>query len=412
MSKNTSGALSFDWVSFTIKPDKKARDTHYINLTEVLHLLSICEDKFKSFIDLGPRLFYDRCFKLDNIRIYATDTGMLLHPDSKSGEDGFKDYMNQGFNVEFSGQGCREYENIRLESDGAGLDTFSCWFSLFYALRCAVDSGCVVNFTRLDIALDCYDGTITVDKVREALRLGEVVTAFRTYTDSESEPITSVKRLSLKGEVLGNSITIGNRKSNTHVCIYDKLSEQKNKYKHDSVSLYKLRKLDSWTRFEIRIRNSVANGFMSGLLDSWLSRKRQDYSEVSEYIGSFINSKIRFVHLDNNRKCRCSLKNWWATFIGSCMKLKLASIKPVVNVCRRAVNYVKHSLAPTLFSLAMKFSREGLWDIISEGAQEGNRLKDKHMKIVQAADMNEELYSNSDYWSSFYYDVQRLKVAV
>lgn len=94
------------------------------------------------------------------------------------------------------------------------------------------------------------------------------------------------------------------------------------------------------------------------------------------------------------------------------MRLKLASIKPVFNYCRRAVNYVKHSLAPTLFSLALRFSPDALWDMIVEGAACGDRLTDKHMKIVNAPDMNEEIYSNSDYWSSFYYDFEKLKVAV
>lgn len=165
--------------------------------------------------------------------------------------------------IELKGQGCREFEN---RSNKTWNDLFS-----FFLIRLHG------NPTRIDIAIDDYDGTHSnITKIKEILDKGNYTTSFRK------------KYYKLMGcEQEGWSLQFGSHKSTIMLVIYDKLKEQMSKGNEVNQEF--------WTRYELRYMKDRAydvvlnyieqgeenfNKYSYGLLYSMLDLKKENnYSE-------------------------------------------------------------------------------------------------------------------------------------
>lgn len=165
--------------------------------------------------------------------------------------------------IELKGQGCREFEN---RSNKTWNDLFS-----FFLIRLHG------NPTRIDIAIDDYDGTHSnITKIKEILDKGNYTTCFRK------------KYYKLMGcEQEGWSLQFGSHKSTIMLVIYDKLKEQMSKGNEVNQEF--------WTRYELRYMKDRAydvvlnyieqgeenfNKYSYGLLYSMLDLKKENnYSE-------------------------------------------------------------------------------------------------------------------------------------
>ena len=165
--------------------------------------------------------------------------------------------------IELKGQGCREFEN---KSNKTWNDLFS-----FFLIRLHG------NPTRIDIAIDDYDGTHSnITKIKEILDKGNYTTSFRK------------KYYKLMGcEQEGWSLQFGSHKSTIMLVIYDKLKEQMSKGNEVNQEF--------WTRYELRYMKDRAydvvlnyieqgeenfNKYSYGLLYSMLDLKKENnYSE-------------------------------------------------------------------------------------------------------------------------------------
>lgn len=165
--------------------------------------------------------------------------------------------------IELKGQGCREFEN---RSNKTWNDLFS-----FFLIRLHG------NPTRIDIAIDDYDGTHSnITKIKEILDKGNYTTSFRK------------KYYKLMGcEQEGWTLQFGSHKSTIMLVIYDKLKEQMSKGNEVNQEF--------WTRYELRYMKDRAydvvlnyieqgeenfNKYSYGLLYSMLDLKKENnYSE-------------------------------------------------------------------------------------------------------------------------------------
>ena len=165
--------------------------------------------------------------------------------------------------IELKGQGCREFEN---RSNKTWNDLFS-----FFLIRLHG------NPTRIDIAIDDYDGTHSnITKIKEILDKGNYTTSFRK------------KYYKIMGcEQEGWSLQFGSHKSTIMLVIYDKLKEQMSKGNEVNQEF--------WTRYELRYMKDRAydvvlnyieqgeenfNKYSYGLLYSMLDLKKENnYSE-------------------------------------------------------------------------------------------------------------------------------------
>ena len=165
--------------------------------------------------------------------------------------------------IELKGQGCREFENRSNKT----------WYDLFSFFLIRLHG----NPTRIDIAIDDYDGTHSnITKIKEILDKGNYTTSFRK------------KYYKLMGcEQEGWSLQFGSHKSTIMLVIYDKLKEQMSKGNEVNQEF--------WTRYELRYMKDRAydvvlnyieqgeenfNKYSYGLLYSMLDLKKENnYSE-------------------------------------------------------------------------------------------------------------------------------------
>jgi len=146
-----------------------------------------------------------------------------------------------------SGNGCRYYEQV--QKDGNFVDF---WREFFVRLRDLNTQGFRVNASRIDIAVDDYDGMLNMDAIASSANNREFVSQFRTAYEQGYNNI-------LTGEGKGRTIYFGTRKSATLCRFYDKLIEQKMKHKNDSDKLKELEKIPHWIRMEFEFKREQAN---------------------------------------------------------------------------------------------------------------------------------------------------------
>lgn len=169
------------------------------------------------------------------------------------------------------------------------------------------------------------------------------------------------------------------------------LSNSKN-IKNSPDELEKLKNISHWVRFEIVFKNSVAIKIINSMLELSTELFQKKFAEVINYYISFINP-------DNDNRYKCSICEWWAKFLGTVEKAKLTSQKLTKNVFKRAVQWIAHSVAPTLRAVEKSVGTLVLLNIISDFGHPG-RWKQKHTEISNSNTYEEQAISNEMYWKS------------
>ncbi len=369
-----------DFLTVTIKTDKKASNPYKLELDEVLKIFGLWNE-INNFTFIGSRCFYDYCFTYKGMDFRFTSPERI---------------ENQGYCLYLTGQGCRYFESIQP-------DGFT-WKSFFEKLYSYVQKGCKVNIARIDFAFD--DIVKEDDKDKKPLLNLDVINSHREnslfvsiYRKSESKGNdeflfkTSIDE-TLRSRKRSKTIYFGSRKSNSFCRIYDKNVEQLQKLKSNPVELkeYQDKKINHWVRFEIVFKNKVA----IKIINSMIRLKEEMF--VKE-LAKIINGNISFINPDNDNRYRCSIADWWAEFLGTVEKAKLKSIGLIKNPLKRAVEWVMRSVAPTLQAVKYSISTEKLLKLIDDFAPV-SRFKKRHFEIANTTNFEENSYSDYDYWKS------------
>lgn len=306
----------FDWASFTFKLN---------NPRDIAEIIGLDPSLFSE----SPFGFsgYRKSLKLGNISIYF---------------DGRED---MGCHVEMTGQGCRLYEGYFSETP---------WQELFQAVFAAN-----AKFTRLDIAIDNVDGTLTLDKIWNAIELHDnsVRTQFGEWRKI-------MKGSFEKGKLItGNTIYLGSSKSHIQFRIYDKAQES-------GVAGH-------WIRFELQLRDKRAHEaarlFASG-------------ESIGTLATGIINTYFAIINDDDSNKSRCSMQSWWSEWLQSTEKIRL-STEQAIKLVSDTMGFIKRQYAPSLAMIKKHLGGVSFKSFVQEVIEDGNeRMGAKHKKILAASE--------------------------
>lgn len=214
--------------------------------------------------------------------------------------DGLRD---MGICVEFSGQGCRQYET----SGNRPLETLVNDVSHFQT----------ANITRLDVAFDDVDkdgnGLLDVMKIERLARKDMYISKFGMRSGEWSG------KHSDGGEKnpLAYSVYFGSPRSDVRFRIYDKSQERGGLDYH-------------WVRFELQLRHDAAANFITAP------------GTVGYKYTGVINNYLRFIvpnKNDSNRR-RWASPEWWTRFLSHTEKVSVFTKKDVDYNLSRLERYV------------------------------------------------------------------------
>lgn len=312
----TENRFLIDWASFTFKLD----DPH-----EVAQIIGL-DPATLTALSFGFS-GYRKSLKLGNISIY------------------FDGRQDMGCHVEMTGQGCRLYEGQFTENP---------WQDLFQAIFVAS-----AKFTRLDLAIDNVDGTLTLAKISAAIQDHDnaIKTQFGEWRRIQKGSFDKGK------QITGDTIYLGSSKSHIQFRIYDKAQESGLE--------------GHWIRFELQLRDKRAHEaaklFAAG-------------EPVGTLAAGIINTYFAIINPDDSNKSRCSLQAWWSEWLHSTEKIRLATAE-AVKLVSDTMDFIKRQYAP---SLAMINKHLGtapfklfVQDILADGTE---RMSAKHERILAASE--------------------------
>lgn len=258
--------VGFDWLTFSLRPGSYEDRT----VEDLVHdLFGLDYELFvprRGFFGYSKGMFYE------NITVLY---------------DGGVDTMGICFNI--SGQGCRFLYS---------LDDFS-WDDLFTKV---ISLG--GNFSRIDVALDCFDHEIDYNDLIDAIPKHNYTCRWRKV-----EMITSYYNRST-GAGVGFTANFGVKQSNCMLRIYDKKVESK----RDD--------LDYWCRLEMQFRNDTADAMVYTYM-----QRDQDVDFVCQFIG-ILSDHLRFIDRRYERNASmCPVLGWWESFISSAVKSQFYDAK-------------------------------------------------------------------------------------
>ncbi|AHM67473.1 hypothetical protein PPSQR21_038350 [Paenibacillus polymyxa SQR-21] len=301
MDEETNNELVslIDWLSFTLKTywNGDPNTGHKpITLSAVYHLLGIPESEW---VDMPKGLHgYHSQKACGDIRILY---------DGKS---------DMGIHVQFSGQGCRQWETYY----GAA------WSDLLGQL-----SNMDANFSRIDLAVDDirHNGDKPYFRVGELIRRakkGLCRSKWRT-----AKPIEKIKLAD--GSSQGKTIYYGSPSSKMQLRIYEKDYERLN----DDQQLEE--NLTAWNRIELQLTDERAQATALFI---------QNGMETGEIILGILSHYINYVDDDGTRnKSRWPISQFWSDFLGDVGKLRLASKAPDKTIPQKA-SWLDNQVSATL----------------------------------------------------------------
>lgn len=286
-----------DWLSFTVKLGDPL---------EVIEKVGLSGLDFQ--LVESARYGYNRNYTVDGLI-------NVMFSDKRS---------DMGVHVEMTGQGVRKYETL-MEVSG-----FT-WWQVFEYLRS------FVNFSRIDLALDEYEGLVDFNDIIGKINRGEHVGRCRTFK--------VIAGRNSKGEHIGTTIYMGSNKSDIMLRVYEKNYERQQKgYEVDS---------DIWNRWELVLKHEKANDFVTQLVENGCS-----YGGLFK---SILADLIRFVEpsaTDSNKR-RWEKSPWWEKFLEGIEPLQLKG-KEYQPTLAKTLSWVEKSTLTAIKGLSEIASKENI----------------------------------------------------
>ena len=301
----------YDWLSFTTK-------IH--SLDGIIAFLGLVDIHFEEA--RGRYCYNDRlCYDGINIMYNGRD--------------------DMGICVEFSGQGCRNFETF-------GTGDYQSIFDLISENWSPDKDKRQMNITRLDVAYDDLIGVLDLNYLMMAAQKGEYVSRCE-----DIEVIFSNK---------GCSVCHGSRlSSNVYIRIYDKKLERNRT------------DLAHWIRCEIKLKDDCARGFIGLGGDI-----RKNYFDV-------LNNYLRYITpSDDTNKRRVPTSVQWLNFIESWDSVSIFD-KPgtsynISNLC----GYITSQLSGAISTYINVVGLETFCkDIVSSQREKQHKLNPKYQHILQ-----------------------------
>lgn len=218
------------------------------------------------------------------------------------------------------------------------------------------------HFGRVDIAMDDRSGVIDLDRIYEAIVIGQSVSHFRQSRLIEGLDVGS-------GDKTGKTVTMGSRQSDTFLRIYDKAAEQRFKGKVIE---------GQWIRWEIEWKNERAQAV--GLALSALEEEA-----FQRYIVGVFRTTIDFRDCtredDPKDRYHAPLLSWWKVLTDGMQRAKLQIVKATKKI-EHVKQWAEKSLSPMLGLLCAHPEAGERWLVktIVNGVE---RWRAKHLALLQ-----------------------------
>ena len=222
-------------------------------------------------------------------------------------------------------------------------------------LRWAWENG---HITRVDLAIDDRSGGLTARRVKAAWDAGGVVTRWQSCT--------SLERTAKGGKVLGHTVYLGNRSSESMVRIYDKALEQ-----HTTDG-------KPWTRLELECKGKLAHAIVGAMLG--------DMGAAGKVVLGQINKRLRFTEggkTDSNKRRR-QVAAWWAAFLGYLERgpgLVLGMLSDSTTIEKMA-SWAEKAVGPTLAAMVAADGGD-LGSVVAILQRARHRMKPKHKAAIR-----------------------------
>lgn len=331
-----------DWLSFTIQSDINGIGKRAVKgFLEKMGL-----DNLPFLEKETGRHGYNRSMSIQNyINIYYNE--VKFNEFDEDNIDKLDRIVKMGVHFEFSGQGCRI-----LEQEKNWLD----WFEIL--------DNMAVRYSRLDIALDDFQGLLDFDVLEEKIKKGEVISLSRTRNIDSSLDFKKAEKLDNNGNSKGKTIYFGNRQSLMMIRFYDKKREQEEKKISCPYSF--------WQRYEIVLKREKATDFINKL------KTGVDFAEL--YL-KVLAGLIRFVDrgADKN-KARWKTSEFWSDFIKGSegVKLKSKNLDPSLD---KTIKWIDESVMTSLQLLA-EVAKLGDLDLLEILKNSRTREKSERQKSM------------------------------
>lgn len=287
------------------------------------------------------------------------DHGMRHYPCCRSLGSirvGYGGDERMGSHIEIKGQGCRELESLGVVVGWAE-----------FIAKC-LEWGAKVS--RLDLYIDCRDGSVTVDECAQKWKEGQVVSRA-----SEGGTYEGMRRG--EGCESGKTLLIGRRVSDTFVRIYDKRLQQCPKELRGSEREGWLEECGPWVRVEVELKDDRAK---------FAARVIAERGFGWGLIASFINSHVEFKEgvAEGHNASRVPTWEPWARLMRSAEKIRLAK-----GVMQRSLAQSERNLekmwGPTILTIIASKEGDIEW-LRGLALRSKDRVREKHRRMLAEAD--------------------------
>ena len=269
---------------------------------------------------------------------------------------------DMGICVEFSGQGCRQYETSgnrplhQLVNDVSNIPSS--------------------NITRLDVAFDDIDhdgsGLLDVQKIERLARLDRYISKFGSRSGEWSGKHSDGD----DKNPLAYSVYFGSARSDVRFRIYDKSQERGGLDYH-------------WVRYEIQLRRQAAFNFIK--LDGTIGHKF--YGVINNYLRFITPNKS-----DSNRR-RWASPEWWTKFLAHTEKISVFTRKDVDYNLSRLERYVMQQAGNSIVTYINCVGWFKFREVLNSREQELNpnqlKLVDEYKQLI--SDKTDEYYKKHPY---------------
>ena len=325
----------FDWITLSIKPENP--DITFEECFRMLGEHLFLTDLFSLMVPVPRVAHYDWCIGYENIT--------LCCPTDER-------FAEQGICLRFSSQG--------LDFFARYLDTYFLtlkqWLGAFRAL---LFKGYRAVPTRIDYAMDDihYNGDkpiLTMKKIMDCHRNGEMCKVARVVDFIDGIVSTKERHKIVNGDpVVGRTMNVGSRSSETFCRFYDKFAEklQKKETLPENCT--------SWVRCEFEFKGNSAVSVLNAFLD-------YDNVDFGKYMRGVTNRYCSFIVRNNSNISRCSVKRWWSKFLGGCTeKFRLPHKKPARSAYARAQRGLVQYLA-IIYTMVKELGVKGFYKFLKQ----------------------------------------------
>lgn len=211
------------------------------------------------------------------------------------------------------------------------------------------------TFARIDVAVDDFTGSITIAKIKKAVREGNITTHFQEVQPVEKFKLNNGKRACL----ISHGVNFGSRSSGRFVRAYDKRLQQKHVFNIET---------PEWVRIELQANKRSALALAVRLASDGASI-------IPSVVAGALDFRLRTDDVKSDRAVRLP---WWDKYLEGVQAIK-TGLRKVAATIESKITWVSTQVSKTLGQVVVACGKDIIADVILTGIQ---RTKPKEWKML------------------------------